>query len=478
MPRLIRFICSTLALGLLALGLAACVPGAAELAATPTIVRLPAETRAAVATAEALRRFGGNTPMAGAASTTATPTPEISPTATATAPAAPDETPETPTPTAAPVVEVTVTPTAAQPSPTALPAEHVVQWGENLTVIARRYGVTVRALAEANGITNPSAIYVGQVLVIPTPAPATVTPTPTPTVAATAQPISRQGPAGGRIAFQVASGGEIWAVGADGTGLQRLTTGLDPAWSPDGRQLAFARWEEPRGLYVLDVASGQERLVRGQNLVKSPTWSPDGDRLAFTWESSGAAPTRLCFPGFGCFELPGQVAWSLTVVDQEGNTVSDPTADRRSFSPSWSPVGDWIAYQGENGLKATEVGGQPWVILDDVAAVCPEVSPDGQRVAFMYRQHDHWEVYTVGSDGSGLQALTQSSPLAERPAQNVAPTWSPDGTQILFLSDRDGRWRPYIMAADGSDQRPFLPEVFDQFTFQYDFAAERVFTWR
>ncbi|NPV09542.1 MAG: LysM peptidoglycan-binding domain-containing protein [Anaerolineae bacterium] len=382
----------------------------------------------------------------------------------------------------------TPTPFASPRQPTeTIPAsrtvEHVVRAGENLTSIARRYGTTVQALAEANGIVNPSAIYIGQVLVIPgatsdvPPAPM-VTPTvaPTPTPAASAE--GQAEIAGRRIAFQVSSGGDIWSVGADGSGLARLTHGLDPAWSPDGRQLAFVRWDEPRGLYVLDVGAGQERLVRGGNLIKRPTWAPGGDLLAFSWQSSGAEPTRLCFPGFGCIELPGQEVWSLAVVDLEGNTRTDPAADQRSFCPSWSPRGDWIAYQGENGLKATAPGQQPWVILNDVAAVCPEVAPDGQRLVFMYRQHDHWEIYTALSDGTGLRPLTQASPLAERPAENVAPTWSPDGSQVLFLSDRDGRWRPYIMEADGSGQRPFLPEVFDRFDFRYEFAAERVFTWR
>lgn len=55
------------------------------------------------------------------------------------------------------------------------PATHIVQWGENLTLIARRYGVTTSAIVQANGISNPNFIYVGQRLTIPggstTPAP-------------------------------------------------------------------------------------------------------------------------------------------------------------------------------------------------------------------------------------------------------------------------------------------------------------------
>jgi LysM repeat protein len=61
---------------------------------------------------------------------------------------------------------------------------HTVQAGENLYRISLQYGTTVAAIAQANNITNPSLIYVGQILIIPVPAPAT-TPTPVPTVVAT-----------------------------------------------------------------------------------------------------------------------------------------------------------------------------------------------------------------------------------------------------------------------------------------------------
>jgi LysM repeat protein len=54
-------------------------------------------------------------------------------------------------------------------SPVASSAVHVVLAGENLTVIARRYGVSVQALAVTNGITDLNTIYVGERLVIPAP---------------------------------------------------------------------------------------------------------------------------------------------------------------------------------------------------------------------------------------------------------------------------------------------------------------------
>jgi LysM repeat protein len=76
-----------------------------------------------------------------------------------------------------------VLPAAAAPSEV-MPIVHIVQWGENLTNIAWRYGTTVHAIMYANGISNPNRIYAGQRLLIPVqpaPAPAYPAPAPAPT---------------------------------------------------------------------------------------------------------------------------------------------------------------------------------------------------------------------------------------------------------------------------------------------------------
>jgi LysM repeat protein len=59
-------------------------------------------------------------------------------------------------------------------SPPANPIVHIVQWGENLTSIARRYGTTIQAIMVANNIGNQNRIYAGQRLIIPTGAPTPV----------------------------------------------------------------------------------------------------------------------------------------------------------------------------------------------------------------------------------------------------------------------------------------------------------------
>jgi peptide/nickel transport system permease protein len=92
-----------------------------------------------------------------------TPTPPPSPTPT------PSPTTTLPTPTPAPTTTPPPTPTPTSTVPPAQQVTHVVQRGETLFRIAQRYGTTVEAISKANAIANPSRIYVGQRLVIPTP---------------------------------------------------------------------------------------------------------------------------------------------------------------------------------------------------------------------------------------------------------------------------------------------------------------------
>lgn len=98
-----------------------------------------------------------------------TATPRPSPTIAATATATPADgatSSPTPEPTSPPTPAPTPTPT-----PTAGPGQelYTVVQGDNLTRIANRFGVTVEALQEANNITDPSSLKVGDVLVIPAP---------------------------------------------------------------------------------------------------------------------------------------------------------------------------------------------------------------------------------------------------------------------------------------------------------------------
>ena len=137
-------------------------PVAPDVTATPAAGAQEAsaedETPDVMATSRANATLAAQTPTVGEASPTETPT--VSP---------PTPTPSPTTESPAPV-STTPAPTTPAPTPTSSPGgqvTHTVQRGENLFRIALRYGTTVEAIANANGIANPALIYVGQALVIP-----------------------------------------------------------------------------------------------------------------------------------------------------------------------------------------------------------------------------------------------------------------------------------------------------------------------
>ncbi len=366
----------------------------------------------------------------------ASPTPTAVPTATPTATDTP--VPPSPTPTITPTAVPTDTPTAP---PTATPT----------------IAPTDTPVPE-----EPTAT--------PTPLPPdTPTPTSIPTVTPTPTPGLQ-----GKLVFQRCSGCEIYVINADGTGLRQLTDGLDPAWSPDGKWVAFARWREPApGIYIIDEDGKNETQVFGSPMAKSPVWSPDGKRLAITYQHGE--------------DDSGRARWKLGVIRVEDQHFSEILCWDYSLSPTWAPDGNIIAYYYISyGIYLTSedgsIGGQTYghyehALILDAEATSPAWSPDGTKIAYIYDEKVPAEIYLMGPEGENPTKLTDTPPLADLTASSVAPAWSPDGTKIAFLTDRRGKWEIWVMNADGSDQRPMFETALDEISIGYEFVAERVISW-
>jgi Tol biopolymer transport system component len=226
----------------------------------------------------------------------------------------------------------------------------------------------------------------------------------------------------GRIAFADFMTGQIYAINPDGTGLAQLThvakgqTAADPAWSPDGKHIAFdSDMNGKVRLWIMDADGSHAHLVARDrpNVVDViPSYTPDGRRLVFS----------------RCIMMDHCAIYSIQV-------------------------------DGTHRLALTK--------LRPVTDLAPSVSPDGRQIAFG-RGMAHGiigQIYVMQADGSGAHAVT--SPALE----GISPRWSPTGHLITFTSNccRPGS-NVYVMHPDGTGLRRLTHTPFPHNSFQSAYA--------
>lgn len=185
--------------------------------------------------------------------------------------------------------------------------------------------------------------------------------------------------------------------------------------------------------------TGARALVAAAHDAFPAAVSPDGRRVAVvaTRDSAGRHLERLS-----------------VVRLADGAATHFPIGIARARNPSWSPDGRWLAVETDRHGFADVVRldlagrGEPRRLTDaPQGSYEPDVSPRGDRIAFVTSRDGDAEVYLMRADGTRQTRLTAFH------RDDWRPRWSPDGGRIAFLSARSGSDRLYVVRADGTGLR-------------------------
>lgn len=245
---------------------------------------------------------------------------------------------------------------------------------------------------------------------------------------------------------------EIYLTRADGSGLignftrDPIAQDVDPAWSPDGTRIAFARMLVNKTTYDLFVMNseggGLRRLTTNSVDDRQAAWSPDGTKLAFV-RGSGVDGYSQIF---------------LINADGSGETpLTAVKAGKLDAQPAWSPDGTQIAFSSDRDGTLTEIytmssdgSGQTKRTFNGCIDANPSWSPDGGTIAFDRlcpgQSSDIWTMNPAG----GAQVNLTNSPSQDE----FDPDWSPDGSGLAFAGNPlgGGNRDIYVMAASGGAQ--------------------------
>ncbi len=253
-----------------------------------------------------------------------------------------------------------------------------------------------------------------------------------------------------------------------------------PAFSPDGKVLAFVRAASSRDveIYVMPAAGGEaKRLTSDNGSGRSLAWTADSHEIVFSswlygslrlWRvsASGGTPEQLATAGEAASTVAisrqgDRLAYSREFRDTDiwrvgtsGSTTRSPTrlisSTRLDYGPQYSRDSKKIAFtsgrSGSNEIWVCDADGLNPMQLTSFAGPdvgSPRWSPDGRQIAFDSVAAGNRDIFVISVEGGKPRRLTEDT------SDEVRPSWSRDGRWIYFGSNRTGDWQLWKAPAEG-----------------------------